>query len=123
MNKHPTPVPSDRYHCFYTLEVNEEGLTNAEAQARTAGKDEGACHSVFIASLLYPSNGALSVLFMSKCGTSGEELDDNEWHKVWLLLTQRLARSETLQEGKRKFCEAAFNEYCELLGRPRGGAS
>lgn len=75
----------------------------------------GACDAMLLASIIYPEDGSLSVLFVSKDGRSGDDLEDKEWFKVWALLSARLAKSETLGEGKRSLCKSVHLAIAEAI--------
>lgn len=77
----------------------------------------GAADAIFMASILYPEDGTLSMLFLSKDGRTGEELDDHEWFKVWMLLAPRLAASERLDAGKRALCAEVHGIIADAILR------
>lgn len=104
-----------KYKLQYKVFPKPEGISNEKA-AEDANKDgTGACDAMLLASIIYPEDGSLSIFFMGIDGRSGKELADNEWFKVWAMLTSRLARSHTLAPGKRDFCATVFETYRELL--------
>jgi len=71
-------------------------------------KGWGATDALFAASILYPEDGSLSIYFLSKDGRTGKELSDNEWFKVWAMLTNRLLESKTLPTTAHKVLELCW---------------
>lgn len=108
-----------KYRLSYKLEpLPDGGITAEEAKAR-AKDGHGACDAMLVASIIYPEDGSLSIMFAGKDGRTGEDLADVEWFKVWMLLTERLARSETLGEGKRFLCAEIFQMVAQAVMGPR----
>lgn len=98
---------SHKYKIRYKLEP-EVG----EFSADECGQAGGGTDAYIFFSLIYPEDGSFSMNFFPKDGRNdGKELDDNEIFKVWSLLASRLARSETLDEGKKTFAEAVFDTF------------
>lgn len=110
-----------RYRLSYRLEPMPDGITVEEAKAR-AKEGYGACDAMLVASIIYPADGSLSILFDGKDGRTGEELHDNEWFKVWMLLTKRLAQSKTMHDGKSALCAIVFEMVSQaVMGTRQGG--
>lgn len=93
----------------YKLLYKPEGYSVEEAKAK-AKEGFGSCDAMLFASLLYPEDGSFSCLFVSADGRKGiqEDLDDNEWFKVWSMLAHRLAKSETISPNKKELCHQVF---------------
>jgi hypothetical protein len=105
---------SHRYKMQYKVVPLPEGIT--VEQARAASKEGlGSCDAMLMASIIYPEDGSLSILFIGHDGRTNDELADIEWFKVWTMLTARLAKSETLPEDKRAFCNAVFELVREAM--------
>jgi hypothetical protein len=100
---------SHKYKLLYKLEGKPEGFGVDEAKAK-AEEGFGSCDAMLLASLIYPEDGSFSCLFVSADGRKGiqADLDDNEWFKVWSMLANRLANSETLSDNKKAFCHQVF---------------
>jgi len=87
-----------RYKLSYkiaALEAHPEGLSREEALER-AKDGWGACDAILVASIIYPSDGSFSVLFVGKDGRTNTKLSDPETLKVWSMLTLMLAESQAL---------------------------
>lgn len=80
-----------KYFVTYSIDYEKEGLQAAEIP-----RGKGGTHAIFMASIMYPAGGSLSVLFDSVDGRTGAEPDDIEWFKIWSMLGIRLSRSSTL---------------------------
>lgn len=101
-----------RYKLSYTPpEAHPEGILAEELQAKGLGGTD----ALFMASILYPPDGSLSMLFLSLDGRTGKEMDDNEWFKVFTLLSKRLSDSKTLQPGKKAFAALVFEMFQEVM--------
>ncbi len=100
-----------KYFLRYDIEAHPKGISKKAAK----GDGAGWADALFLASIIYPPDGSLSMLFMSKDGRTGKELDDNEWFKVWALLAARLAQSKTLGPGKRGLCADVHEMMCEMV--------
>ncbi len=107
-----------QYHISYQAEPHPNGISKAELEAKG---NVGGCDAIFFASILFPPDGSYSVLFSSKDGRTGEDLNDDEWFKIWMLLSKRLGESETLQEGKRDFAQFTWEAIRDILfGKKQG---
>jgi len=116
MAKKSPPKTLDKYAIKYKVETWDPPLSCEEAREQAEKHGWGSTHAMFMASILYPPNGALSVQFMSRDGrNAGKELEDNEWVKVWFLLGQRLSASKTLPEFKKLLCEKVTEAAREVL--------
>jgi hypothetical protein len=93
------------------MKAHVEGISAAELKAA----DKCGSDAVLLASILYPPDGSLSVLFRSLDGRTGEELADNEWFKIFTLLASRLGKSTTLSESKRRFAEYVFETFRQAM--------
>lgn len=95
-----------RYRLVFKLdcEYPEGGMPNREAKLLPK-QGKGATDALIVFSLLYPEDGSFSTFFWSHDGRNGgEELDDSEIWKVWMMLTSRLANSKTLKGWKKQIC-------------------
>jgi len=106
-----------RYKLLYKLEEHPEGVSKADVPAGM-----GACDAVLFCSLIYPEDGSFSLYLIGKDGrrTDGEDLDDNEWFKVWSMMAKRLGESKTLSEGKKLFAAKTFEAFRAVLLAERG---
>lgn len=103
------------YKLLYKIEKPEGGVSKADVPA-----GYGATDALLLTSILYPEDGSLSTFFIGIDGRKPTdlkeaELDDNEWFKIWSMLTKRLADSETLPEGKKAFCGQVFEAFRAIL--------
>jgi hypothetical protein len=109
-------VSEHRYKMTYEVHRKPEGFTKAELNKMSeANEDLAAADAVLIASILYPEDGSLSVLFIGYDGRTDETLSDLEWFKVWVMLTSRLSKSKTLHEGKRELCGLVFETIAAAM--------
>lgn len=104
-----------KYKLVYKTERHPEGLTKEQLQARPDGKEISACDASLIASIIYPEDGSLSILFIGEDGRTNTELADHEWFKVWILLAKRLGDSQTLDPGKKEIAAFTFESWCKLM--------
>lgn len=107
-------LPEHVYDLSYVLRVNKPGLNTEEAQ-KQAEEGWGACNAAILLSILFPPDGSYSMMLMSKDGRTNEPLPDHEVFKAWWLLAERLGRSTTLDEGRRLFAKAVFEQFRILL--------
>ena len=105
------------YKIVYTIEHEPEGRTKAQLEADP--RPIGACDQVIIHSIILPEDGSRSELIVSMDGQTGEDIDDNDMFKSWLMMAHQLSGSQTLSEGKRKFCEATFDIIRDALSLGR----
>lgn len=115
------PNPSKKYHITYSIKAHKDGLTKSEV-SKIDDKLEtvdhggvGGCHAIIAFSLIYPPDGSYSWLMVSKDGQTDQELSDNEIFKAWMMLTNRLAESKTLPEGKKRFCSEIVEVFRGIL--------
>ena len=108
-----------KYRLSYLLETLPDGGITADEAKKRAKTGYGACDAMLVASILYPADGSLSIMFAGRDGRTDKELDEHEWFKVWMLLTERLARSETLDPGKRDLCGVIFGVVADAVMGPR----
>lgn len=101
---------SHRYKMQYKAVHLPEGITGEQARA-DAMEGLGSCDAMLLASIIYPEDGTLSILFIGYDGRTNAELEDIEWFKVWTMLTSRLANSKTLSAEKRTFCSTVFEAF------------
>jgi hypothetical protein len=106
---------SYNYALKYKLKMDAGTFSREDIQK---DPDDGGCDAIFGASLLYPPDGTFSVLFFSKDGRTNSDLADEEWFKVWSMLTQRLATSKTLSEQKKSFCASVFDVIRNAVAGP-----
>ncbi len=78
----------------------------------------GADAFVFI-SMLYTKDGSFSMKVLSKDGSTGKEITNNDLWKVWSLLSNSLGEAEDLNEAKRKIASTAFNSLKELINNTK----
>ncbi len=103
---------SHKYRLLYRFDPKPEGVTREEVAAAGAG---GACDAALVASIIYPEDGSLSVLFTGTDGRTGDMISDVEMFKVWTLLANRLAASKTLGEGKRQLAQLTWDAVCSAI--------
>ena len=84
----------EEYFLSYQFRVNDPPLTYEQAKSESEETNWGATHAMFMASICDPPDGSLSIYFLSKDGRNGLELPDSELFKVWMLLTNRLTKSQ-----------------------------
>ena len=106
---------SHLYKLLYQVETKPEGVKKEDVP-----KGYGACDALLLASLIYPEDGSLSLYFVGRDGRTGEELQDHEWFKVWGLLAHRLAKSKTLDEGRKSLCAQVHQVIWDALNAPEG---
>ena len=94
---------SYRYHLTYEIRPHPAGVDRGDIPEHC-----GASDALFVASILYPPDGSLSVMTSGLDGRTGEDLADLEVFKVFTLLAKRLAESETLTDEKREFAETIW---------------
>jgi len=106
-----------RYPVSWTMKLEDPPLSGEEVEAR----EVGACDTFFFASTVYAADGSSRTILGSLDGRTGETLNDHEFFQVLSLLALRLSRSTTLDEGRRKFCEHAFETIrkATLGARPK----
>jgi len=107
------------YRLQYKVTAKPEGLTADEATKGLETDGLGACDALFYASIMYPEDGSLSILFDGLDGRTGAVLDDREWWKVWVFLAQRLGMSKTLDENRKAICRDVFETVMEALREAR----
>lgn len=96
----------------YQLSYDVVRLTVDEA--RESGK--GACDAIFVASLIYPEDGSLSIQWMTADGREeGRPLSNNEVFKVWAFLAHSLSLQEDIGFAKKTICAAAHETIAEAL--------
>ncbi len=103
------------YRLIYNVVAQDPGLTKAEIP-----HGYGATDALLGASVMYPEDGSLGILFFSADGRTGGPLEDKEWFKIWILLAEHLAGSPMLSENKRKFCRTVFETITAALEPMRG---
>jgi len=105
-----------RYKLLYRLEEHPEGVLKKDIP-----EGMSACDATLFCSLIYPEDGSFSLYLIGADGrrTDGEDLDDNEWFKVWTLLATRLSESRTLSESKKKLARELFHTFREEFLRSR----
>jgi hypothetical protein len=98
-----------KYKLIWKIEKRPKGVTKKKVP-----EGFGACDAVLFCSMIYPPDGSFSVYYMGIDGRSEkggmENLEDNEWFKVWSLLASRLAASQTLSKEKKAICDMAFED-------------
>ena len=120
-----SPPPSNKYHITYSIKAHKDGLTKEEVVAiddkleKVDHGGAGGCHAIIAFSLIYPSDGSYSWLMVTKDGQTDKELSDDEVFKAWMMLTNRLAESKTLSEGKKGFCAEIVETFREAMRQSR----
>ena len=71
--------------------------------------------ALFTASVAFPKHGGYSCYFDSIDGRTGEQLDDNEWFKIWMMLSKRLSDSRTLEPGRKEFAQITWEALRDIL--------
>lgn len=108
---------SYNYKLTYKIKKHPKGIAK-----ESVPDGFGACDAVLFCSMLYPPDGSFSVYFMGIDGRKDDEkrfenLEDNEWFKVWMLLASRLANSKTLTADKKNLASEVFEGMrSKLLG-------
>ena len=98
-------MSAPKYHLTYDVEPHPNGITGKKiGKLNKFGTD-----ALFWASIMYPEDGSLSVLFGSLDGRNGKDLEDHEWFKVFMLLSGRLAKSKTLDAGRVALAKHAWD--------------
>lgn len=115
-------MPKDTTHLYkllYKIEKPPAGVLASDVP-----EGYGATDAVLLASILYPKDGSLSVMFLGADGRADGELsgkksvlDDAEMFKVWTFLTKRLSESKTLPEGRRQFCQYVWDTFHDAIHR------
>jgi hypothetical protein len=115
-----------KYKLTYRIKGYPNGLTKDElgplAKSSQGEDGFGACDAMLMASIIYPEDGSLSILFVGHDGRTNTELSDDEWFKVWSMLSGRLADSKTLGPGRRALCQSVIETLREtmLAARTKG---
>ncbi len=99
---------------FGDMRSHPEGASAVELEK----EQRGGADALLLASLIYPEDGTLSLLFRSLDGRTGKELEDREWFKIWTLMGKRLAASKTLDPARREFARMTFDMFLEMVGVP-----
>jgi hypothetical protein len=108
-------MPDHKYKLSYKVTevvAHPEGIT-AEQAHELAKTGFGTCDAVLIASILYPADGSYSVYFIPRDGRTGKDLSDLEMFKVWIMLANRLANSQTLDDARKLLAHITFQTYAE----------
>lgn len=114
------------YKVEWHMKLRPEGVKGEELdRLKCRGSD-----ALFTASIAFPKDGSYSVYFDSIDGRSpsGEQLSDNEWFKIWMMLANRLSESKTLEQSRRQFVQitwetlrgALFGGPCNHAGCAHG---
>lgn len=96
------------YKLKYGFKFETGDFTKAELGA------DGGADALVVASIVRPPDGSLSLAFLSKEGSTGEEVSDSELFKVWALLAARLLESD-IDGGRRKILEAAHESVRKMV--------
>jgi len=105
-----------KYKLTWTMKKHPKGLSkNRLEDYRHPEVPVGGCDAVLFCSMIYPEDGSFSVYFIGVDGRKNgkqmeDSLEDNEWFKVWSMLANRLAKSETLEPRKKALCDSAFED-------------
>lgn len=113
-------MPTQTYPLSYLLRINDPPLSVEDAKQQ-AQEGFGACDAVVLLSVLYPPDGSYSLLVRSRDGRTQESLPDHEVFKAWLMLSDYLANSPTIEPWRREFAREVFNSFWSLFdsGEPR----
>lgn len=104
------------YKIKYGLDFKVGRFTKEEISE----EQRGGTDALIFVSLLFPENGSYSQNHFSIDGRNeGKDLPDEDLFKFWALLCHSLAKSETLSEDKRLFCEEVFEKHRQsvLIGQ------
>jgi len=86
-----------KYRLKYDLKTESGSFTKKELG------NSGGTDALFIASVLYPADGSLSIAFFTKDGRTGNPMEDREMFKVWTLLAAQLEQSVKLHQWQHSF--------------------
>ena len=89
----------------------------AAAKIRESGL--GACDVLIIHSIMMPEDGSRSEAILSYDGRTGNEVDDMELFKSWMMTAHRLEQSTTLPDGHRELAKTTFEIYRMAILRER----
>lgn len=107
-------MSNHRYRLTYDVQPQPKGLLKEEVP-----KGKSAADAIMMASIIYPEDGSLSVLFISRDGrpeaAPSHELAPHEIFKIWGMLASRLANNPALAAGQRALCESVWNVICEVV--------
>ncbi len=74
----------------------------------------GACHDIWIGSIVKGESGGKSYAFISMDGKTGEEVSDKELFQLWVILAGVLA--DNLEDGVQKqLCTEAFKAVQRII--------
>jgi hypothetical protein len=96
---------------------NGEGFTQEEIQADLdAGKDIGAADALVLASII-KDNGNFSCMFASYAVQNGKQgpISDEDYFKVWCILTSQIKDSAALETWKMKIIRDAHNQVKDFV--------
>ena len=116
------PTRDERpYPLTYDLRREDPPVTalQLEKQAQR-GDDRGACDAAILISIVYPQDGGVSHMILSRDGRTGKPLDDTELFKAWSMMACDLARGRLSDELK-NICMDAFEKIRRVVLRDRKG--
>ena len=103
-----------RYTLKYRLDEHPEGFSVEEAKA--AVEDGfGSCNAAVMISVLKFPDESSSRMIHSVDGATGQEVDDDELFHCFAMLSRRLANSETLDEGRKRFAALVFHQIRQAI--------
>jgi hypothetical protein len=94
-----------KYKLTFDMQPHPDGISGNKVEQM----DKFGTDALFWASIIYPEDGSLSVMFGSLDGRNGKELNDHEWFKVFMLLSARLAESKSLDAGRIALAKCAWD--------------
>lgn len=115
-----------RYRVSYAIDWKAEPGESPECPGVTADvlhdSRRGGADAVFLASILYPPDGSLSVQYRSLDGATNEELRTSEVFKLAVVILLGLSDRDDLSMGQRTFCEVVrqmlMGAEAEVEGQP-----
>jgi hypothetical protein len=104
------------YFVEWNMKAALKGLNGAQLDERgQRGSD-----ALFTASVAFPKDGSYSLYFDSIDGRTGEQMEDHEWFKIWMMLSKRLSESRTLETGKKEFAKITWDALRDIVLGGRG---
>jgi len=109
------------FYITYRIDRHPEGITKDEVLEMRKKEDVGACDNIVIASIIGTpgTNEELSAVFASVAKDGGKLTDDQMW-TIWAVWAACLAKSETLDSGKRDLCQIVVNAIRVALNIQNG---
>ena len=100
-----------KYKIRYKMEKPDIG-----AFTKDQAEGGGLTDCLLIGSVLHPPDGSYSQTFYTFDGRkNGEDWDDKDLFKFWILMASRLANSKTLDRGRRDFADNVFETFRQAM--------